>query len=87
MRTKTPKQIHEQWERLSDALLLASWNGHEYANARYNAMFEHVTEKAKEYIHNIYALSGCDQRTASAARANYIWATAATPVSTYAKNV
>lgn len=33
MRTKTPKQIFEQWDRLSNALMLKSWNGKDYADA------------------------------------------------------
>lgn len=89
MRTKTPKQIFEQWDRLSDALLLKSWNGKDYADARYNAMYDRIDEAADRYIDNIYKACGVENHLMDirVKRCNFIWSEKAFPASVYTKQV
>lgn len=77
MRTKTPLQIYEQWQRMA-------------RNARTPENIERVKRAAiisRKYWDNIYRANGMPDRLTSSdtARANYIWYNAATPASIYAK--
>lgn len=77
MKTKTPKQIFEQWQRLA-------------RNAQTRANIERIkraTIVSRRYWDNIYNANGIADRNKSSdtARCNYIWENAATPASIYTK--
>lgn len=74
MKTKTPLQIYEQWQRMA-------------RNARTPENIERVKRAAiisRKYWDNIYKANGMPDRLTSSdtARANYIWYNAATPAET-----
>ena len=60
MRTKTAKQIYEQSHRLLHGLAVLSWNGKEYADERYNGLFERVYNVTDAYIANIRRYFKCN---------------------------
>lgn len=77
MKTKTPKQIHDQWLRLAK-------------NARTAINIERVKRAAEistRYRANIYRANGIENvnTCTDTAKCNYIWEHAATPASVYAK--
>ena len=76
MRTKTPKQIFEQWQRMA-------------RNARTPQNIERVkaaTNTTRRYWNNIYKANGIADRCKSTdtAKCNDIWEHAAKPASIYA---
>lgn len=73
MRTKSAKQIFDQCDKLSDELMMKSWDGKQYSNQRYNAMFDRINAKCTEYINNIFAYMGTDQTTCPAYAMNIIY--------------
>ena len=79
MRTKTPKQIFEQWQRIA-------------RNATTRANTERVKRAAyisRRYWDNIYKANGIADRFnyGDTAKCKEIWNTAAVPASVYAKKV
>lgn len=79
MRTKTPKQIFEQWQRIA-------------RNATTRANIERVKRAAyitRRYWDNIYKANGITDRLnyGDTAKCNEIWNTAAVPASVYTKQV
>ena len=79
MKTKTPKQIFEQWQRIT-------------RNATTRANIERITRTAditRRYWDNIYKANGIADRLNcnDTAKCNKIWEAAAVPVSVYAKQV
>lgn len=77
MRTKTPHQLFEQWQRMSK-------------NATTRANIERVkraTEITLRYCDNIYKVNGIADhyKCSNTAKCDDIWLKAATPVSIYAK--
>lgn len=90
MRTKTPKQLHEQVMNILREIALerGRWEGRVYTGvtAEMRARAYRVLDIYKRYVDNIYAANGIKDRMAgNTAEYNRLWETAATPVSTYAK--
>lgn len=78
MRTKTPKQIFEQWKRMSRIT----------TTRKDVERLKRAAEITRRYWDNIYAANGIKDRMAGNTEVcNRIWETAATPISIYAKNV
>ena len=92
MRAKTPRQISAQTMRILNRIAKeqARWEGRVYLGltAKGKAMALRARSVCWRYIDNIYAANGIkDRKKGNTEVCNRIWATAATPVSIYTKNV
>lgn len=77
MRTKTPRQIYEQTDRVLKSI--SAMERTEITRARWKC----VANAYIRYVDNIYALHTDNKNALSVEESNHIWFNAATPVINY----
>lgn len=77
MRTKTPRQIYEQTDRVLKSI--SAMGRTEITRARW----KRVVNAYATYVDNIFSLHTDNYDGLSVEESNYIWDNAATPVSNY----
>lgn len=84
MRTKTPTQIFDQLDRITDTIFIGEWDKLGHVTQESISKVEKLKETALRYIDNIYKIYNVDWRyDPDTKKVNYLSVNAATPVMDY----